>query len=112
MFCLLLACTNNDLPSCGCNAPPIEEAVGWKGNLFYSKEMKHYAIQIGVPGLYSDYVICNQTLSKLQSIVSTPQANGYSVSFSGKITRFCVSDTIAGFTNNVYSITLSGIKTQ
>ena len=108
----LLQCKKKDISDCGCNSPAIQNINKWKGYLFFNTSQKKYEIQIGVPGLLSDYFICDTSFSQFQSLIDTNRHITYPVIFSGDVNKFCVPDTIVGYFNNVYNIQLTNIKKQ
>lgn len=107
---LASSCHKSDSTSnCGCNSKTIQTVNEWKGYLFFDSIQNKYEIQIGVPGLFSDYFICDSTISQLHSIIDTNRMFRYYVLFSGDVKTFCVPDTIAGYIDNMNNIKLTGI---
>lgn len=117
LFLILLSCytlssckKTKSNPECGCNSVTIQTIEGWKGYVFFSNSEKKYEVQIGVPGLYSNYFVCDTAFSELHLIIDTNRTFKYYVLFSGDVTKFCVPDTIAGYIDQMYNIRLSNIK--
>lgn len=107
----LISCNKSkSKPDCGCNSAAIESAQEWKGYLFFDSSQKRFKIQIGVPGLYSNYFICDTTFPELHSIIDSNRILKYYVLFSGNATKFCVPDTIVGYIDKVYNISLTNLK--
>jgi hypothetical protein len=103
---------SESLPDCGCGSDTIQTINEWKGYLFFNRTQKHYEIQIGVPGLFSNYFICDSTFRQLHSIIDVNRDSTYPVIFSGRVSTFCVPDSVAGYTEQMYNVKLINLTKQ
>lgn len=117
---VIISCTKSkSKPDCGCDSPPLQSLTNVKGSLSYSTRgtspynttQKQYVITTGVPGLLSDYFICDTSFSQLQLIIDTNRNITYPVIFSGVVKKFCKSDTLFYLDFN-YNIQLTNIQKQ
>jgi hypothetical protein len=117
---LAISChKSNSKPDCGCDSPPLQNITNISGSLSYSSKgtspynttQKQYVITTGVPGLLSDYFICDTSFSQLQSIIDTNRNIKYPVIFSDTVKKFCSSDTLFYLDFN-YNIQLTNIQKQ
>lgn len=117
---ILVGChKSHSVQNCGCDSQPLQSIVNINGSLSYSARgtspynttQKQYVITVGVPGLLSDYFICDTSSSQLQLIVDTNRNITYPVIFSGIVKKFCSSDTLIYLDFN-YNIQLTNIQKQ
>lgn len=110
---------SNSNPDCGCDSQPLQSITNISGILSYSTRgsspyntiQKQYVITTGVPGLLSDYFVCDTSFFQLQSIIDTNRNIVYPVVFSGTVKKFCSNDTLIYLDFN-YNIQLTNILKQ
>jgi hypothetical protein len=110
---------SNSNKDCGCDSSTLKSIANINGSLSYSTRgtspyntsQKHYVITTGIPGLISDYFVCDSSFSQLQLIVDTNRNITYPVIFSGIVKKFCSVDTLI-YLNFNYNIQLSNIQKQ
>ncbi|MBS1620394.1 MAG: hypothetical protein JST10_09100 [Bacteroidetes bacterium] len=111
-------CTKSNANNgCGCDSQPLQNITNILGSLSYSTKgtspynttQKQYVITTGVPGLLSDYFVCDSSFLQLQSIIDTNRNIVYPVIFSGAVKKFCSSDTLF-YLNLNYNIQLTNIQ--
>jgi len=105
---IIFSCQKGSTPNCGCDSPILQNLPSTTGTLYYDNTKKQYSIVVGTPGLLSRYVLCDTTISQLQSIVSTNRDSTYHVLFSGYVKNFCPDPNLV-YLDFMFNIELTAI---